>query len=183
LSTFQRKIKAVFGDPDPKSTADQEIRKLRQGSNDYAWYYNRFVTLITTLRWDDEAKISQFLSGLNGEIHKFLIGRSMPNKFEAFGQECIMLDNHLRAYKAKTVPKFQYKPQEKRHSNNNKDRNNGRNLNRYSNQNRPKRRPHGLYKEQDQGSNERHTQNNPTEEQKQLATHTTRYQHPWKTYK
>src|SRR5215216_4592899 len=106
--------------------------------------------LVTTLRWDDKAKISQFLSGLNGEIHKFLIGRDMPNKFEAFGQECIMFDNQLRAYKAKTIPKFQYRSHESRYNNNdNQNRNNNRNHNRNhnrnsyrnTNQNRPRTTP------------------------------------------
>ena len=107
---FKNKIKAALGDPNPRATAEEAIRTLRQGKNDCTTYSNQFSTHAYELEWDDEAKIAQFKYGLDRKIVKEMIGKTgIPTTFNEYVNYCIGLDNEIRAYEQRY---HQYRPLE-----------------------------------------------------------------------
>src|SRR3954447_15424419 len=96
---FKEKITNAWGDLNPKATAEEAIRTLRQGKNDCTTYYTEFTNYVYELDWDNEAKIAQFKYGLNQKIIEKMIGmENIPETFEAFANKCIKLDNELRSF-------------------------------------------------------------------------------------
>jgi hypothetical protein len=50
------------------------------------------------LNWNDQAKKSQFRLGLKEDVRRVLVGKKMPEGFEDFVSEVILIDNDLRAF-------------------------------------------------------------------------------------
>ena len=108
---FKRKIREALGDPNPRATAEEAIRTLKQGLDDCTTYYTKFSQYAYELEWDDEAKIAQFKYGLNAKIIEKMIGmENIPHDdFTEFANKCIRLDNEIKSYQQRYNPgtKFQ----------------------------------------------------------------------------
>ncbi|KAF4301680.1 hypothetical protein GTA08_BOTSDO10407 [Botryosphaeria dothidea] len=95
--SFYQALKAAFDDPDSYATAERSLLALKQDKS-CSTYYSRFLSLITTLSWKENAvKIYYFRLGLKENLKDLLVRRSMPLEFEKFAETCIALDNQLYA--------------------------------------------------------------------------------------
>lgn len=95
--SFYLALKAAFDDPDSYATAERSLLALKQDKSCSA-YYSRFLSLIITLGWKENAvKIHYFRLGLKENLKDLLVGRSMPIEFGKFAETCIALDNQLYA--------------------------------------------------------------------------------------
>lgn len=86
---FLEYLNSVFGDPNKKARAQQQLYNLRQKEKEpFASFLPRFETILATAGWshyDDEQKISLLKNALSKEIRTALIGRTMPGTWA----ECI----------------------------------------------------------------------------------------------
>ena len=94
------KLRATFGDPDPRARAEAKLMKLHQGSWTYTKYLTETLALHADLTLDDEAKIMHFRRGLDPKIsHLLLTNLNLPKRFEEFTSLCMQLDNNVQAFK------------------------------------------------------------------------------------
>lgn len=79
---FLQYLNSVFGDPNKKARAQQQLYNLRQKEKEpFSSFLPRFETILATAGWshyDDEQKISLLKNALSKEIRTALIGRMMP---------------------------------------------------------------------------------------------------------
>ena len=60
IAQLAEKLRAAFGDPDPRARAEAKLMKLHQGSWTYTKYLTETLALHADLTLDDEAKIMYF---------------------------------------------------------------------------------------------------------------------------
>ena len=100
IAQLAEKLKAAFGDPDPRARAEAKLMKLHQGSWTYTKYLTETLALHADLTLDDEAKIMHFRWGLDPEISRLLLTNlNLPKRFEEFTSLCMQLDNNVQAFK------------------------------------------------------------------------------------
>ena len=100
IAQLAEKLKAAFGDPDPRARAEAKLMKLHQGSWTYTKYLTETLALHADLTLNDEAKIIHFQWGLNPEIsHLLLTNLNLPKWFEEFTSLCMQLNNNIQAFK------------------------------------------------------------------------------------
>lgn len=95
LSAFE----AAFGDPNPRKTAEDKLRALKQGNRECSQVLAEFLTITAVLHYSDENLISAFEHVLNeGVTDRIYSQPEPPTSFEEFSKLCIVMDNNQRAY-------------------------------------------------------------------------------------
>ena len=81
-------LNTVFGDPNKKSRAQQQLYNLKQKEKEpFASFLPRFETVLATAGWScyaDDQKISILKNALSREIRSALIGRTLPDTWSEF---------------------------------------------------------------------------------------------------
>jgi hypothetical protein len=93
FSDLRQFLESAFGDPDARTTAEHELRRLRQGDRPCTHYFADFTRIMATLQFDEASKIYEFRNGLRDEVRDLLIGRDIPSDYNAFVRLCISLDS------------------------------------------------------------------------------------------
>ncbi len=95
---FENAVETAFGDPNPKATAEQKLRELRQGNKEVATYLTEFNSIIAHLNINNESIVTHFRFRLNDRIKERLIRQTVPDNFADFARHINTLDNELRAF-------------------------------------------------------------------------------------
>ena len=56
VEALLKHLDTTHEDPDRKSTAERELRALRQGNSDFTSHYAKFQSILAILRWEDDTK-------------------------------------------------------------------------------------------------------------------------------
>ena len=100
IAQLAEKLRATFGDPDPRTRAEAKLMKLHQGSWTYTKHLTSTLALHADLTLNDEAKIMHFQRGLDPEISRLLLTNlNLPKRFKEFTSLCMQLDNNIQAFK------------------------------------------------------------------------------------
>jgi len=93
-ATFEKKLKAAFGDADEERTAEQQLHNLRQKgpASDYA---ANFQQISSRLNWEDGPKMVAFYHGLRDEIKDELAKQDRPKEFMDYIAMAVRIDNRL----------------------------------------------------------------------------------------
>jgi hypothetical protein len=95
LEGIQRTFPRHFGEIDPSVTSANAIRRLKQGKRPVSVYAAEFRRLASDLNWNDDALISQFMSGLNEELNDFLVHYDLPETVGEMVNLAIKCDNRI----------------------------------------------------------------------------------------
>jgi hypothetical protein len=88
----------AFGDPDQTATAERKLETLKQANKEFAVYYAEFQRYAADVDWNEAAKRSALLRGLNNEIKDALmLIDNIPTGFNDFVTSVQRLDNRIRA--------------------------------------------------------------------------------------
>lgn len=93
-ATYEKKLKAAFGDPDEERTAEQQLHNLRQkgSASDCA---AKFQQISLRLNWEDGPKMVAFYHGLRDEIKDELAKQDRPKQFMDYVAMAVRIDNRL----------------------------------------------------------------------------------------
>ena len=94
LPTFFSALQSVFGDSDPRSTAERSLRTLSQTST-VAAYAITFKQLTQLMGWTDSSLIYHFHTGLSSGIKDELAREQKPIIFDAYVALAIAKENRL----------------------------------------------------------------------------------------
>lgn len=91
---FCNKLKELFGDPDEESTAERNLYSLKQrgSATSYLADFRRYSVLV---KWNDEAKMSQFYKGLKETIKDEIARGDRPKDLEKMIEQAIKIDTRL----------------------------------------------------------------------------------------
>src|SRR5690606_7148771 len=96
-NTFLEKLRSAFSDPNPENTAQQKLRKLKQGDRPCSVYNAEFLSIMAYLGYNEQAKWFHYRDGLREELKDLLVGRAQDiTSLEEFMRLCIVLDNDCR---------------------------------------------------------------------------------------
>lgn len=96
LKGLEKMLQNAFGDPDPKGTAQQKLKDVRQKNRPFAEYYAEWSRYAPDTGYDDEAKRSALKTGLSEELRYHLISQDEESQLDAFVAQLQKLDNHYR---------------------------------------------------------------------------------------
>jgi hypothetical protein len=65
-------LETAFGNPDHVATAERKLEMLKQADYDFSTYYAEFQHYATDIQWNDPAKHTTPMWGLNNEIKDLL---------------------------------------------------------------------------------------------------------------
>ncbi|OMH83846.1 Retrotransposon-derived protein PEG10 [Zancudomyces culisetae] len=91
---FTDEIQRVFGNPHQASTAERQLRRLKQ-TNSAANYATDFRRLSTLTHWNDSALCSQYYEGLKEEVKDLLARFDRTNNLSELIDLSIKVDNRL----------------------------------------------------------------------------------------
>jgi hypothetical protein len=84
----------AFGDPDCVATAEQKQEVLKQTNGNFSTYYAEFQNYTTNVQWNNPAKHTALMRGLNNEIKDALaMSDNVPQQFQEFVAILQQLDN------------------------------------------------------------------------------------------
>lgn len=92
---FILEFEATFGDSDKIRTASNKIRSLTQGSRPASAYASEFHQIACDLDWGESALISQFNSGLKGDVKDLLLSLEDPASLNQAISMVVRCDNCL----------------------------------------------------------------------------------------
>src|SRR3984957_17607916 len=98
LTNFEaliHEIEATFGDSIKMRTATNKIRSLTQGSQPASVYTSEFRQIASDLDWGDSALVSQFNSGLKGDVKDLLLSQEDPLNLNQAISMAVRCDNRL----------------------------------------------------------------------------------------
>lgn len=94
-------LHTVFGDPNKKARAQQQLYNLRQKEKEpFSSFLPRFETILATAGWsyyDDDQKISLLKNALSREIRTALVGRSLPPIWSEFISFILTISSEIAA--------------------------------------------------------------------------------------
>lgn len=94
-------LNTVFGDPNKKARAQQQLYNLRQKEKEpFSSFLPRFETILATAGWsyyDDDQKISLLKNALSKEIRTALIGRNLPPTWAEFISFILTISSEIAA--------------------------------------------------------------------------------------
>lgn len=91
---FCAELKRTFGDPDEVGTAERQLYSLRQKTS-VAAYVADFTRYSVIVKWNEEAKASQFYRGLKDNIKDELSKVDKPTTLKGLQTTAIRIDTRL----------------------------------------------------------------------------------------
>ena len=98
FSTFEEKLRQIFGDPDEERSAAIAIQRLHHG-NSIQDYTTQFYALTRRLGWDDDALTAIYYKGLKDEVKDELARKDLPETMEKLVEKATRIDNRIRERK------------------------------------------------------------------------------------
>jgi hypothetical protein len=95
LSLFFQEFQQAFGDFDRATTAANELRSLRQGSQSASEYAAKFRQISVDLQWGEAALIDQFRRGLRDDVKDLLLTMPIPSSLQEAVAFSVRCDNRL----------------------------------------------------------------------------------------
>ena len=92
---FVARLTATFGDITGCSRAASKLQRLRQGTRPVSAYAAEFQRLAFETRWNDDALIAQFVSGLSTSVGDMLITFPEPETLQEAIEGAVRCDNRL----------------------------------------------------------------------------------------
>ena len=113
---FLEYLNTVFGDPNKKSRAQQQLYNLKQKEREpFASFLPKFETILATAGWSsyaDDQKISILKNALSREIRSSLIGRTPPTTWSEFISLLLTISSEIVALNQQFRPHLS--PQQQR---------------------------------------------------------------------
>lgn len=94
FTLFCDELRRTFGDPDEERTAERQLYALRQRGS-VTNYIADFMRYSVQVRWNDEAKASQFYRGLKDTIKDEFARIGRPHSLQHLQDAAIRIDNRL----------------------------------------------------------------------------------------
>jgi len=89
-------LKAAFGDPNRKATAQAKLSNLKQEKRPFAQHYASFRHLAADADLNDSGLIMQLKNSLSWDLQKAMIGVTTPKTLDSYANLCSAYDNDLR---------------------------------------------------------------------------------------
>jgi phosphomannomutase len=78
-------LEIAFRDPDHVATAERKLEMLKQTKRDFSTYYAEFLYYTVNVQWNNPAKPTVLMRGLNNEIKDALaLSDNVPQQFHEF---------------------------------------------------------------------------------------------------
>lgn len=115
--SFLAYLNSVFGDPNKKARAQQQLYNLKQKEREpFAAFLPKFETILATAGWAsyaDDQKISLLKNALSKEIRATLIGRTLPEKWSEFISLILTISSEIVALNQQFLSPVAYQPKQK----------------------------------------------------------------------
>jgi retrotransposon gag protein/zinc knuckle protein len=110
-------LKRMYGDLDEKRSAQRRLQDLRQGARPVQLYISEFQQYAPRTKWDSEALVHHFYTGLNEELKNDLSKGIRPEEMYPLINLVTIMDarNRERQNEKKSGPKPYWKSQRNRH--------------------------------------------------------------------
>lgn len=109
---FLEYLNTVFGDPNKKSRAQQQLYNLKQKDREpFASFLPKFETILATAGWScyaDDQKISILKNALSREIRSALIGRTLPSTWSEFISLLLTISSEILALNQQFRPQVSF---------------------------------------------------------------------------
>lgn len=103
-------LNTVFGDPNKKSRAQQQLYNLKQKDKEsFAVFLPRFETILATAGWSvyaDDQKISLLKNALSKEMRTALVGKKLPSAWGGCISELLTISSEIIAINQQFKPQF-----------------------------------------------------------------------------
>lgn len=113
--SFLDYLNTVFGDPNKKSRAQQQLYNLKQKEKEpFASFLPKFETILATAGWScyaDDQKISILKNALSREIRSALIGRTLPETWSGFISLLLTISSEIVALNQQFRPQAHFQQQ------------------------------------------------------------------------
>ena len=96
LPAFIQLLEATFGDPDRVTTAERNMKEIKQKNPEFSVYYAEFQVIAADLDWNPSALRHALRSGLSESMKDCFIHTDMPEELPAFVTLCQKRDNQIR---------------------------------------------------------------------------------------
>lgn len=111
---FLEYLNTVFGDPNKKARAQQQLYSLKQRDREsFATFLPKFETILATAGWStyaDDQKISLLKNALSKEMRTSLIGKKLPSKWSDCISELLTISSEIIAINQQFRPQFSGTP-------------------------------------------------------------------------
>lgn len=103
-------LNTVFGDPNKKARAQQQLYNLKQKDKEsFAMFLPKFETILATAGWSvyaDDQKISLLKNALSKEMRTALIGKKLPSTWSDCISELLTISSELIAINQQFKPQY-----------------------------------------------------------------------------
>ena len=114
---FLTYLNSVFGDPNKKARAQQQLYNLKQKEREpFAVFLPKFETILATAGWSayaDDQKISLLKNALSKEIRATLIGRNLPEIWSEFISLILTISSEIVALNQQFLAPMAYQLRQK----------------------------------------------------------------------
>jgi hypothetical protein len=108
-------LKASFGDPNRKATAQAKLSNLKQEKRPFAQHYASFRHLAADADLNDSGLVMQLKNSLSWDLQKAMIGMKIPDTLDEYANLCSAYDNDLRWILKKGQPQRRRHEEPRRH--------------------------------------------------------------------